>query len=146
MLPKALAHVQVAQMVRADAAGTYNEPGCMWKSYDLDHAVAVVGYGTDDAGVDFWIVKNSWSSHWCALQDLPACLHASVSSATYGTSLLNRGGGGRGGLIMHASTCAPAVVPDHHRMPWMRKPKCDICCAGATRATSTSRATTTHAG
>ena len=50
----------------AGCAGTYDEPNCMWRSDDLDHAVAVVGYGTDDAGVDYWIVKNSWSSHWCA--------------------------------------------------------------------------------
>jgi len=48
-------------------AGTYDEPNCMYKAKDLDHAVAVVGYGTDDAGKDFWIVKNSWSSHWCVV-------------------------------------------------------------------------------
>ena len=44
--------------------GTYDEPNCMYKAKDLDHAVAVVGYATDDAGKDYWIVKNSWSSHW----------------------------------------------------------------------------------
>ncbi len=45
-------------------AGTYDEAQCMWKSDDLDHAVALVGYGTDEAGTDYWIIKNSWSSHW----------------------------------------------------------------------------------
>ncbi|CAK0742229.1 hypothetical protein CVIRNUC_001381 [Coccomyxa viridis] len=46
------------------ASGTYDEPNCMYKAKDLDHAVAVVGYGTDDSNKDYWIVKNSWSSHW----------------------------------------------------------------------------------
>ena len=28
------------------------------------HSVAVVGYGTDSYGWDFWTIKNSWGTQW----------------------------------------------------------------------------------
>jgi C1A family cysteine protease len=31
---------------------------------NLDHAIAAVGYGTDSDGTDYFIVRNSWSTHW----------------------------------------------------------------------------------
>ena len=37
-------------------------PGCD-SDYRINHAVTVVGYGTQD-GEDYWLVKNSWGRGW----------------------------------------------------------------------------------
>lgn len=37
--------------------------GCNQKNPDIDHAVVLVGYGTDN-GKDYWLVRNSWSASW----------------------------------------------------------------------------------
>nr|AAY45870.1 cathepsin L-like cysteine proteinase [Rotylenchulus reniformis] len=42
--------------------GVYFEEEC--NPEELDHGVLVVGYGTDPEHGDYWIVKNSWSTHW----------------------------------------------------------------------------------
>lgn len=38
--------------------------GCSSSPDKADHGVAVVGYGTDPVGGDYWIVRNSWGSSW----------------------------------------------------------------------------------
>ena len=43
--------------------GVFNDKSCKTKAADLDHGVAVVGYGTSK-GKDFWMVRNSWGGSW----------------------------------------------------------------------------------
>lgn len=38
---------------------------CSYDSLDIDHVVVLVGYGTDeDSGLDYWLIRNSWSPSW----------------------------------------------------------------------------------
>jgi len=43
-------------------SGVFN--GCNQTNPDLDHAVQLVGYGTDPKLGDYWLIKNSWSPAW----------------------------------------------------------------------------------
>ncbi|XP_046978128.1 cathepsin L-like [Vanessa cardui] len=42
--------------------GIYYDEEC--SSYNLNHAMLVVGYGTDKEDGDYWLVKNSWGRSW----------------------------------------------------------------------------------
>lgn len=44
------------------SSGIYSDPAC--SKTNLDHSGAVVGYGTEGDGKDFYIVKNSWGTDW----------------------------------------------------------------------------------
>jgi len=44
-------------------SGVYTSTDCGNTPMDVNHAVVAVGYGHED-GMDYWIVKNSWSADW----------------------------------------------------------------------------------
>lgn len=52
-----LVAINAADSLMNYKSGIYNNPKC---SKVQDHAVLVVGYGTDRNSGDFWLVKNSW--------------------------------------------------------------------------------------
>ena len=43
------------QMYRS---GVYDDPDCTDRG--IDHTMLLVGYGTTDEGMAYWILKNSW--------------------------------------------------------------------------------------
>lgn len=47
------------------ASGIYNDIKCSSNEDSLDHALDIVGYGTDETTKqDYWLLKNSWGKDW----------------------------------------------------------------------------------
>lgn len=46
------------------SSGVYSSKDCKNGRMNINHAVLAVGFGTTEQGVDYWIVKNSWSTKW----------------------------------------------------------------------------------
>eukprot|EP00933_Yihiella_yeosuensis_P074958 TRINITY_DN8405_c1_g1_i1.p1 TRINITY_DN8405_c1_g1~~TRINITY_DN8405_c1_g1_i1.p1 ORF type:complete len:555 (+),score=90.77 TRINITY_DN8405_c1_g1_i1:63-1727(+) len=44
--------------------GVVNITSCKQDPDQIDHAVTLTGYGTDEHGQDYWWVRNSWSTYW----------------------------------------------------------------------------------
>ena len=63
----AVAKTPISVTIEADtsvfqsySSGIFNSTKC---GTNLDHAVMVVGWGTA-AGVDYWMLRNSWGTWW----------------------------------------------------------------------------------
>mmetsp|Transcript_1977 Transcript_1977/g.2783 ORF Transcript_1977/g.2783 Transcript_1977/m.2783 type:complete len:425 (+) Transcript_1977:88-1362(+) len=47
------------------AGGVFSNNSTESSRYDVNHAVVLVGYGTDEeSGEDYWIIRNSWRPTW----------------------------------------------------------------------------------
>jgi cathepsin L len=44
--------------------GVYGAGGESCSTTDLNHAMTIVGYGTDEHGTKYWLMKNSWGTDW----------------------------------------------------------------------------------
>ncbi|KAJ8680058.1 hypothetical protein QAD02_015845 [Eretmocerus hayati] len=54
--------IHVSENFKFYESGIFYDPKC--NPDRLNHAVLVVGYGTDENGQDYWLVKNSWNETW----------------------------------------------------------------------------------
>jgi len=44
-------------------SGVYSDPSC-GGTRGVDHAVLVIGYGTETTGQKYWLIKNQWGTTW----------------------------------------------------------------------------------
>ena len=45
--------------------GVYSDPHC---NTLVDHCVGIVGYGAEDTGEEYWILRNSWGTDWALMR------------------------------------------------------------------------------
>lgn len=52
-------------MLSVYRSGVYEADDCGNAISDLNHAMAMVGYGEDSAtGLGYWVIRNSWGAQW----------------------------------------------------------------------------------
>jgi len=70
-MKEAVAKGPIAGAVYADSdsfkyyqGGIYNDGDCPSDMNSLNHAISLVGYGTDVDGTDYWVLRNTWGVNW----------------------------------------------------------------------------------
>lgn len=66
-LERAVARQPVAVFIDANSGNFMSYKGGVYSGpcgTNLDHVVTLVGYGADDKGRKYWIVRNSWGEPW----------------------------------------------------------------------------------
>jgi len=62
--PVSVAFDVVADFLTYDS-GVYSSTVCSSTASSVNHAVLIIGYGTDsNSGMDYWLAKNSWGRIW----------------------------------------------------------------------------------
>lgn len=70
MMKKALSHQPIATTINGSSVsfmfyigGVYDDTSCESKAEGVNHAVTLVGYGSEQ-GEDYWLVENTWGADW----------------------------------------------------------------------------------
>nr|GEZ07653.1 low-temperature-induced cysteine proteinase-like [Tanacetum cinerariifolium] len=105
--------------------GIYNGE-CSSSPYDIDHAVLIVGYGSQKSE-DYWIVKNSWGTYWGMDGWMFIKRNTDIKNGVCGINLQ--------ASYPHSSAPPPPSPPTPHPPPPSPSSKCghfSYCAAGET--------------
>merc|ERR1719265_552847 len=56
--------IQVPEEMLYYESGVLKVDSCKNDATQIDHAVVLTGYGTDEKGIDYYTIRNSWSTYW----------------------------------------------------------------------------------
>jgi len=92
-------------------SGVYDCPARVYQSPDIDHAVQLVGYGTDTTtNQAYWIVRNSWGASWGEKGYIRLLRHTDGSDQWCGTDTTPSDGSGCDGGPKTVQVCGTCGI------------------------------------